>query len=833
MVECFWGYVHIPYIFLSAAAMGIHCGYIKIYEKGSILEKRGIHMKKRRILSVLAAFSVTFCSVSANMQLPLVQTSLQASAQSIAFSCKLPPSGYDQERANIPKGKVTEITYQSKATNSNRTALVYTPPGYSDKQKYATCYILHGIDGNSSHWMAGWGGRANIMLDNLIADGKIQPMVVISPNTNATGTGINDGYENFTKDLVENLVPYVDAHYSTYGDSEHRALAGLSMGGGQTFNIGLTNLDVFQYLCPISSAPNTKSTNVLFSDGGKAAREKLKAFLISCGTSDSLLNFSETVHKYCDSNGVKHEYFLIEGGKHDFDVWKPALWNFLQMADQAGLTAGTSSEIEPFDAFQKIEAEDYTSMNGIQIETLDDGSKDVGFIEDGDYLVFKNVDFGDGAKSVTARVGSPNDGCKVEFYLDSMDGTPAAVLEVPNTGAFQTFQDVSANITGASEKHDLYIKFTGGSSYLMNIDSFIFSKDGAKVVLTPKIQLGDLNGDGVISAVDLSMAKAGISKSFSDNKVKKAADVDYSGTVDKTDLEWFVQYLNGKVKEFPERVTPPKAEMRTISEYTPECEKQMKMTEPNDSHNEKAGTQYGTIMKKTYFSKKANKNKPYNIMLPANYDESKQYPVLYLLHGFFENEDRMIIKGNGTMYTKQIIGNAIASGEAEEMIVVVPWVFTHPTKQDATGFGDYDSSQGYDNFVDDIVDSLMPHIESTYSVATGRENTAVTGFSMGGRESLRIGFKYPDKFGYVGAICPAPAVEGPWKWASEEAAPSLVLLTGGTNDNVVGLRTPEGYHNEFDKVGTPHIWHIVQGGYHGDNCIHAHIYNFVRFIFKA
>ena len=131
------------------------------------------------------------------------------------------------------------------------------------------CYILHGIDGNSSHWMAGWGGRANIMLDNLIADGKIQPMIVVSPNTNATGNGISDGYENFTKDLVENLVPYIDANYPTYGDSSHRALAGLSMGGGQTFNIGLTNLDVFEYLCPISSAPNTKGNNVLFPNGGE------------------------------------------------------------------------------------------------------------------------------------------------------------------------------------------------------------------------------------------------------------------------------------------------------------------------------------------------------------------------------------------------------------------------------------------------------------------------------------------------------------------------------------------------------------------------------------
>ena len=106
------------------------------------------------------------------------------------------------------------------------------------------------------------------MLDNLIADGKIQPMIVVSPNTNATGNGISDEYENFTKDLVEKLVPYIDANYPTYGDSPHRALAGLSMGGGQTFNIGLTNLDVFEYLCPIQEEKENRTVQTFAQTGG-------------------------------------------------------------------------------------------------------------------------------------------------------------------------------------------------------------------------------------------------------------------------------------------------------------------------------------------------------------------------------------------------------------------------------------------------------------------------------------------------------------------------------------------------------------------------------------
>ncbi len=422
-------------------------------------------------------------------------------------------------------------------------------------------------------------------------------------------------------------------------------------------------------------------------------------------------------------------------------------------------------------------------------------------------------------------------------YTDSAGETQydKIATEVIPKGDWVQLANTNYKIPAGATDMSIYIETDTSTSDFFVDEVIIAPKgtviDGPKAVM---IKLGDLNGDEKITAADLSIAKNGMLKSFASDKIKNAADINGDGTVDKTDIGWYVDYLLGKTNAFLERVEPPKAEMRTITEYTAAVKDSIVMTEPQSSWDKKSGVTYPQITKEQYFSKKANKNKNYNIMLPANYDESKKYPVLYLLHGFFEDEDRMILTGNNPpIPTPQIIINAVAEGAAEEMIVVVPQVFTHPTKEGATGFGDYESSVGYDNFVDDIVDSLMPHIESKYSVATGRENTAVTGFSMGGREALRIGMKYPDKFAYIGAICPAPGVEGPWKWESEEAAPSLVLLTGGTNDDVVGLSTPQGYHDNFDKAGTPHIWHVVQGGYHGDNCIRAHIYNFVRVIFHA
>jgi len=255
-----------------------------------------------------------------------------------------PPSGYDQVRNEIEKGQVVNISYFSTATNSTRPAKIYLPPGYSDINKYSVMYILHGYGGDEGNWFADWGGRANIIADNLIADGKIKPMILVSPNTIATGTGISDGYENFTNDLINCLIPYIESHYSVYTDRQHRAIAGLSMGGGQTFNIGLTHLDLFPYICPISSAPNIYQNSQLFPDGGDTAKQQLKLLFISCGTSDSLLTYSQNVHDFCVSNNIDHTYWPVEGGGHDWNVWKPALWNFIQMADEVGLNdQGTNS----------------------------------------------------------------------------------------------------------------------------------------------------------------------------------------------------------------------------------------------------------------------------------------------------------------------------------------------------------------------------------------------------------------------------------------------------------------------------------------------------------
>lgn len=357
---------------------------------------------------------------------------------------------------------------------------------------------------------------------------------------------------------------------------------------------------------------------------------------------------------------------------------------------------------------------------------------------------------------------------------------------------------------------------------------------GAGAIDVPETLIpGDVNLDGVIDGFDLAAAKRGLAAGGFDNVFSaKVADVNKSTVFDAEDVQELSSFLLKKTNAFTDQ-TPPEPEKKayTMQEYTDMISKMVVEKEPDASHNEQAGVQYGTVKSGSYYSTTCKRNKPYNILLPANYSSSKKYPVLYCMHGYWENQDRMIIKGNGTMYTRQIIGNAIAAGEAEDMIVVFPYIYSSATQDNCSAMDDANNA-AYDNFINDLVVDLMPHIESTYSVKTGRDNTAITGFSMGGRESLLIGMKRSDLFGYVGAICPAPGVTGAFKWNSDEEAPHLLFITAGSNDTVV-YSNPENYHNNFTKNSVPHIWHYVNGGYHGDNSIHAHMYNFVRAIFKT
>lgn len=248
-----------------------------------------------------------------------------------------PQPGFDMIQPNIAHGKIDSFHYQSKTVGTTRQSLIYTPPGYSKKKKYPVLYLLHGIGGDDKEWLNG--GHPEIILDNLYAQGKVELMIVIMPNgramknDSATGNIFApdkvEAFATFEKDLLNDLIPYVQKYFPVYTGREHRAIAGLSMGGGQSLNFGLRNLDKFAWIGAFSAAPNTKTPEELVPNP-EEARKKIKLLWISCGASDGLISFSKRTHDYLVKNNVPHIYY-IEPGVHEFKVWKDGLYMFSQL----------------------------------------------------------------------------------------------------------------------------------------------------------------------------------------------------------------------------------------------------------------------------------------------------------------------------------------------------------------------------------------------------------------------------------------------------------------------------------------------------------------------
>lgn len=288
-----------------------------------------------------------------------------------------------------------------------------------------------------------------------------------------------------------------------------------------------------------------------------------------------------------------------------------------------------------------------------------------------------------------------------------------------------------------------------------------------------------------------------------------------------------------------ENVDKQEDEMETIImngiEIMKEC--------PADAYETRANITYGTVTHQTYHSKTTGLDRGVNILLPADYDETKKYPVLYLLHGIFGDEYALCNDPN--IHLAEIAGNLAADGLAKEMIIVLPNMFAASDPDLKPSF----SNEGvapYDNFINDLVNDLIPYIEETYSVLQGRENRAIAGFSMGGRETLFIGLSRPDLFAYVGAIAPAPGLTPNKDWAmthpgqlqeeeltfaGKDYEPDVLMVCCGTQDGTVD-KFPESYHNIFENNEVSHVWYEVPGADHDDKAIRSGVYNFARAIFK-
>jgi len=243
----------------------------------------------------------------------------------------------DEWRA-VPHGAVTAHWYTSKVTSARRRVHVYTPPGYQRElgKRYPVLYLLHGAGGNDLNWALL--GRANVIADNLLADGRAVPMLIVMPDGHVLERSPERQREDrflaraaFERDLLESVAPLIEADYRVEPGAERHAIAGLSMGGGQSIAVGLGHLDQFAWVGAFSSAVagDDPVLEKLRSDPG-AANRKLKLLWVAIGKDDFLLTRNREFVKTLDDLKIRHSYQETEG-KHAWRVWRAYLAQFLPL----------------------------------------------------------------------------------------------------------------------------------------------------------------------------------------------------------------------------------------------------------------------------------------------------------------------------------------------------------------------------------------------------------------------------------------------------------------------------------------------------------------------
>ncbi len=260
----------------------------------------------------------------------------------MASAIDIPEKGADfYEVKDVPHGAISSKYYFSKVTNNWRRLFVYTPPGYDVNagEKYPVVYIQHGGGEDETGWVNQ--GKIDIILDNLIAESKAKPMIVVIANGNVRAGGggySSEGMAAFKKEMTQNIVPFIDENYRTLTEPKNRAICGLSMGGGQSFYVGLESIDVFGSVGIFSSGifggirtsgsgfDAEKEIPGLLSKSAEF-NKKLNLFYISCGEQDMRIEHTKKAVETMKKNGLEVEFNSFPGD-HEWQVWRKSLHDF-------------------------------------------------------------------------------------------------------------------------------------------------------------------------------------------------------------------------------------------------------------------------------------------------------------------------------------------------------------------------------------------------------------------------------------------------------------------------------------------------------------------------
>lgn len=413
------------------------------------------------------------------------------------------------------------------------------------------------------------------------------------------------------------------------------------------------------------------------------------------------------------------------------------------------MTDDGPAQIAALNPYTRVEAETMSWSSGIKTEPIEAGTQAIGYIENGDFVKVSGVDFGEaGASEFYASVSSNGAGGKIELHLDAENGPVIGTVDCPVTGGWQAWETVSTKVSGATGQHDLYLRFAGGESYLFNVDWWQFVENGDTSarpgtivdafggIVTPNKTsslLGDVNGDGIINAADMSYAKMLLLTNSTDKAMIKAADVNCNGKVEADDIAWYVEYLTTRTAEYPEKLAPEIPEDNFV--YDPA----LQLKEFPSHYTSEAGKR-GQVIEEKYSG--INGNKTLYVYLPPDYDSAQRYNVFYLMHGGGENEKTLFFDSSTMM--QNIFDHMIEAGELDPLIVVTPTFNGCPD-----GAGDV---------WDEMRQSIVPFVEgkySTYAESTSladlqasRYHRAYGGFSMGGGSTWNVLINDLDIFAY-------------------------------------------------------------------------------------
>ena len=253
-----------------------------------------------------------------------------------------PPLLHDLQK--VPHGTLHHHTYHSSAAGLARNVLVYTPPGYSAGSlwKYPVVYLMHGFGDDETAWTEV--GRAHRIADNLLARGKIEPMIIVMPNGHPVPVPAGQRFEDYAvqnlalleKDYLEDLMPFIRERYRARSGPEDHAIVGLSMGGGQSLGIGLKHLEIFGWIGGFSSAAPRGGLDEAFPAlvaNTKKTNKRLKLLWVGCGRDDFLIERNQAFAEWLEKRGIEHTWRLTDGG-HSWPVWRHYLAEFLPLLFQ-------------------------------------------------------------------------------------------------------------------------------------------------------------------------------------------------------------------------------------------------------------------------------------------------------------------------------------------------------------------------------------------------------------------------------------------------------------------------------------------------------------------